>query len=267
MAKVTKKILSKAIALIAIATTPACANSSPSTIETSGLVNVGEITQNIDSYIGRSVLVRNDVIKTIGAKGLILDKDRAFGGDTILVINQSPIPFALPLKNTPEVLVKGTVERLVLTDKPITAFQQKYNLDLDSKLYQQYENQPVIIADSLILSPDPEDLTQNAADYYDLPLAIKGEIEDVTSYGVFELDEEQAFGGEDLAVVQSKPKIKLSEDKMAIVYGKLRPFIASELERDYDLGWDLSIQREIEQEYSQKSILVAEEIQLLQSQD
>lgn len=267
MSKVIKKILSRAIALIAIATVSACANSSPPETKTSGLVNVGEITQNIESYIGRSVLVRNDVLKTIGVKGLILDKDKAFGGNNILVIVRSQIPFTLSAKNTPEVLVSGTVERLVLADESISVFQQKYNLDLDSKLYRQYKNQPVIIADSLILSPDPEDLTQNAADYYDLPLAIKGEIEDVTSYGVFELDEEQAFGGEDLAVVQSKPKIKLSEDKMAIVYGKLRPFIASELERDYDLGWDLSIQREIEQEYSQKSILVAEEIQLLQSQD
>ena len=50
----------------------------------------------------------------------------------------------------------------------------------------------------MILSPDPEDLTRNSEIYYGKHLAIKGEIEDIKSYGVFELDEEQVFGGEDL---------------------------------------------------------------------
>ena len=40
--------------------------------------------------------------------------------------------------------------------------------------------------------------------------------------------------------MQPQPRIKLNKEQMAIVYGKLRPFIAVELERDYDLGWDLS---------------------------
>lgn len=165
---------------------------------------------------------------------------------------------ALSDKNTPEVLVKGKVERLTLA-----SIQQKYNLNLNSELYTQYENQPVIMAEKLILSPDPEDLTQNPEAYYGQPLAIKGELEDLKSYGVFELDEEQAFGGEDLIVVQPKPRIELNEKQTAIVYGTLRPFIAVELEQDYDLGWDLSVQQQIEAEYSQKPVLVAQKIQLL----
>ena len=255
-----KKLWLKAIACLTVVILSACANSSqsPIAVEKGGLVDVAEITQNVESFIGQSVLVRNDVRETIGDRGLILDKDRVFSGETILVINTSKIPSIFSSDKTPEVLVSGKVERLTLSD-----LEPKYGLNLDSSLYTQYEGKPVIIATSLILSPDPEDLTRNPELYYGKHLAIKGEIEDIKSYGVFELDEERVFGGEDLLVVQLKPRIELEDEQTAIVYGVLRPLIAVELERDYDLGWDLSIQKQIEAEYSQKPVLVAEKIQLL----
>lgn len=256
-----KKFLLYAIALFLISViVSACTNSSESTIsvDKEGLIDVAEITQNIESFIGESVLVRNDAIETIGEKGFILDEDRAFSGKNILVINKTKMPDIFFSDRTPEVLVEGKVERLVIKD-----VESKYGLSVDSSLYSQYEGKPVIIATGLILSPDPEDLTHNPEAYYGKPLAIKGEVEDIKSYGVFELDEEQAFGGEDLLVVQLKPKVKLEEEQTVIVYGVLRPFIAVELERDYDLGWDLSIQKQVEAEYTQKPAFVAEKIQLL----
>lgn len=258
MLEFIKKWLLEATAIFTIAAISACSSSSTPAIDLSGLTDVAEITQNPESYIGRSVLVRNDVNKTIGERGLILDKDRAFGGDNILVIGISNVTLETTEESTPEILVEGIVERFTITD-----FQQKHDLNLDSNLYASYEDQPVIIAESLILSPDPEDLTKNPEAYYGKPLAIEGELEDLKGYGVFELDEEQAFGGEDLIVVQPKPRIKLNKEQTAIIYGKLRPFIAVELERDYDLGWDLSVRQEIEAEYSQKPVLVADKIQLL----
>ena len=255
-----KKFWLRAIAFSTVVILSACANSSQSPVEVkkSGLVDVAEITQNVESFIGQSVLVRNDVKETIGERGLILDKDRVFSGETILVINTSQIPSIFSGDKTPEVLVSGKVELLVLKD-----LESKYGLNLDSSLYAQYEGKPVIIATSLILSPDPEDLTRNSELYYGKQLAIKGEIEDIKSYGVFELDEERVFGGEDLLVVQLKPRIELEDKQTAIIYGVLCPLIMIELERDYDLGWDLSIQKQIEAEYSHKSILVAQKIQLL----
>ncbi|WP_063822250.1 hypothetical protein [Pleurocapsa sp. PCC 7319] len=256
--KAAKKISFLAIAYFIIVTFSACSNSSEIKIDRSSLVDVATITENIDLFVGKSVLVRNDVLETIGEKGLILDKDRAFSGASILVIDTSQTPLTFATEKTPEVLVSGKIERLSFTD-----IKQKYDLHLDPNLYTQYENQPVIIADSLTLSPDPEDLTRSPEVYYGKPLAIKGELEDLKSYGVFELDEEQVFGGEDLLVVQLKPRIKLDNEQTAIVYGTLRPFIAVELERDYDLGWDLSIQKQIEANYSQKPVLIAEKIQIL----
>ena len=177
--KVTKKLLVRASAIFTIATISACADSSPPAVNKSGLVDVAEITHNIESYIGQTVLVRNDVIQTIGERGSILDKDRAFSGETIIVIDTAKVPLELAEENTPEVLVKGEVKRLTLAD-----IQQQYNITLNSNIYSKYENQPAIIAESLTLSPDPEDLTQNLEAYYVQPLAIKGELEDLKSYGV-----------------------------------------------------------------------------------
>lgn len=240
-----------------ITTIFACTNTSDP-IDREGLIDVAEITQNVESYIGKSVLVRNDIIQTIGERGSILDKDRAFNGESILAIDISKTPITLSEEDTPEVLVRGKVERLNLA-----SVKQKYNLNLDPDLYSPYENQPVILAEKSILSPDPEDLTRNPEAYYGQLLAVTGELEDIRSYGVFELDEEQVFGGEDLIVVQPQPRIELNEEQSAIVYGRLRPFVAVELEKDYDFGWDASIQKQIEEEYSQKPVFVAEKIQLL----
>ena len=222
------------------------------------LVSTAEITENIDSFIGKSILVRNDVLEAIDEQGFILDKDRAFSGETILVINISATSSILPEDRTPEVLVGGKVERLNLS-----SIEQKYSLDLDSSLYAEYEGKPVIIATTLIDSPDPEDPIARPEIYYDKPLAIKGEVEDIKEYGVFELDEERVFGGEDLPVVQIKSKIQLYDEQTVIVYGVLRLFIAEEFERDYNLGWDSVILAQMEAEYNHKPVLVTKEIQLL----
>ncbi|MEM8720654.1 MAG: hypothetical protein AAGE84_15365 [Cyanobacteria bacterium P01_G01_bin.39] len=255
-----KKFWFKVTACLLALILSACGNRPPTTINLypDGLVDVAAITQNFDSYLNRTVLVRNDVVKKIGERGLVLDHDRVFSGDDILVVSTVAIPPLFSRDQTPEVVVSGTIERFVLPD-----LSAKYSLDLDFDLYAKYEGKPVIIAKSLIFSPDPEDLTHSPEMYYGQPLAIKGEIEDIRSYGVFELDEEQVFGGEDLLVLQLPPVIELKEEQMAIVYGKLRPFVVVELTQDYNLNWDLSIQKQIAAEYEQKPVLVTDNIKLL----
>ena len=235
----------------------ACLDSSQFKKENGYLVDTAEITENSDRFMGKSVSVRNDVARLIGTRGLVLDKDRIFDGEPILVIDTSRVPFELQGFQTPEILVDGIVEKFSLD-----SVRQKYGLNLDSNLYSQYEAKPVIIAKSIILSPDPEDLTANPETYYDRLLAIKGEVDDVEDYGIFELDEEKAFGGEDLLVLQTKSEIQLQEEQNVIVYGVLRQFIPEELERDYDLDWDL-VKTQIEAEHNGKPILVTEKIQLL----
>lgn len=257
--KVDQKLFLRAIAIFCSTIIFACTKSSQTKVEINGLVDIAVITQHIDRFMGKSVLIRNDIVETIGERGFLLDKDRVFGGKPILVINTAEITPIFPANSTPEVLVNGTVRRLNLID-----LEQKYGLNLNPNLYAQYENQPVIVADSLIPSPDPEDLLRNPEFYEDKPLAIKGELEDITSYGLFELDEEKIFGGKDLLVVQPQPRIELDDEQNAIIYGTLHPFRIVDLTQNYDFGWDSLLQKQIEAEYTHKFILVADEILLLQ---
>ena len=255
----SKNLLFKAIATLVSLQLLACSSSSKMANNRGYLVSTAEISENIASFIGQSVTVRNDISETIGERGFILDQDRILSGETVLVIDTSKNTSKFFGDRTPEIIVNGTVERLDLND-----LEQNYSLNLDRNLYARYEGKPVILADSLILSPDPEDLTGNPEIYYDTPLAIKGEVDDPTKYGAFELDEEQAFGGEDLLVVAiDKPQLQLQEEQTVIVYGVLRLFVADELERDYNLGWDLSAKENMKAEYDGKPVFIAEKIRVL----
>ncbi|MDJ0594732.1 MAG: hypothetical protein QNJ72_32945 [Pleurocapsa sp. MO_226.B13] len=53
----------------------ACLSNSQLTSDNGYLVSVAEITENSDRFLGTSVLVRNDILQTIGTRGFILDKD------------------------------------------------------------------------------------------------------------------------------------------------------------------------------------------------
>ena len=251
------------IAILAIAAGQllACTESSPP-LDNQYLISTAEITENIDRFVGKSVNVRNDVVETIGDRGLILDRDGILSNETLLVIDTSKNPFPfLPFSGdrTPEILVRGRAVKL-----NFDRLQQEFSLNLDPKQYVRYEGTPTIIATATILSPDPEDLSDRPDLYYDLPLAIKGEVEDIDrKHSLFELDEERAFGGEDLLVLQTR-SIELNEEQNVILYGLLRSFVAEELERNYNLGWDSSTQQQLEAKYRQKPVFVAEKIQILQ---
>lgn len=219
-------------------------------------LTTGQISENIEIMKGKTVSVRNDVEELIEKTAFTLDKDQLFGGETILVIDVSQESVRPLYKKGMEVLVKGKVEQFFLAQ-----IKQKYNLELDSSIYRKYEGKPTIIAQSVLPSPDPGDVTSEPQIYYNKLLAIEGEVEDIVTPGIFELDEEQVFGGEDLLVIAIKPNNKIQEDENVVVTGVLRPFVMAEFERDYKLNWDLSVKKEIEAEYSNKPVFVAQEVE------
>ncbi len=259
--KKVKKLLTILFVLQLLITLSGCQNSEKIEIEENGLIDVAALSPNINYFMGKSVLVRNDILEKIGARGFVLDKDQVFRGEKILVIDPSKNPLTFSNNKTPEVLVKGTVTKLNLNE-----IATKYDLTLDPELYRKYENKPVIIAKFIMLSPDPGDINDNVEFYNNKPLAIKGEVEAVTNHGLVILDEETIFGEKDLIVVQPKPRIEVHEDDTVIVYGVVRLLIPVELVQEYNLDWNSSTQEEIEIEYSQKYVLVANKIQVIEQE-
>ncbi|MBH8556101.1 hypothetical protein I8751_27935 [Nostocaceae cyanobacterium CENA357] len=219
-------------------------------------VTTEEVTDNTNQLIGKTVTVRSTPITKLGPSTFTVSDKEFFGTESILVVNASGKVFTLPTDPNTPIQATGPVSKFVIAD-----INRDYNLGLDPNLYVDYEGKPAIIAQSLALAPKPGELTTNPSLYYGKTLAVTGEVEDIRNSSSFTLDEEKLFGGQDLLVIRAgTPKGVVNEGEKVAVTGVLRPFIVAELERDYDLNWDLTLQRKLEAEYSNKPVLVANEV-------
>ncbi len=245
-----------AIALTAIIL-PACSNNQPEATspETSGNVTTTEVVDKTAQLAGQTVTVRSKPLEKVGPTSFTMSDEKLLGSEPILVVNASGEPFQLPTDGDPEVQVTGTVRNFVIAD-----VERDYNLNLDRQYYVEYENKPAIIAQSMALAPEPGEITKNPSQYYGKTLAVTGEVEKIESPNLFTLDEDQLFGAEDLIVLNTKSSKPIKEDETVAVTGVVRPFVLAEFERDYDLTWDLNLKKKLEAEYSNKPVLVTEEV-------
>lgn len=219
-------------------------------------VTAEEVADNTNQLIGKTVTVRSQPISKIAPSTFTISDKQFFGSEPILVVNASGKPFVLPTDTNIPVQVTGPVRKFVVTD-----IEREYSLDLDPNLYREYENKPAIVAQSLAQAPKPGEITTDPQQYYGKTLAVTGEVENIRSANSFTLDEDKLFGGQDLLVILAgTPKGTVNEGEKVAVTGVLRPFVVAELERDYDLTWDLTLQKKLEAEYSNKPVLVATEV-------
>lgn len=220
-------------------------------------VSTEEIAENTNQYVGQTVTVRSEPIEKISPNTFTIEDDQFFGDEPILIINASGEPFIYPEDGT-DIQATGEVRNFVFAD-----VERDYGLDLDANAYAEYENQPAIVAESLAVAPEPGELTSNPEQYYGEPIAVTGEVETLQGASGFTLEDEQFIGGQDLLVLwatdaMNQPAIQDGE-KVAVT-GELRPFIVADLERDYDFSWDTGIQQQLEAEYSNRPVLVADQV-------
>lgn len=213
-------------------------------------VTAEEVAEQTDAVKGQIVTVRSEVQQKVGETSFTLDND----GEEILVVNTSGKPFVLPEEDDLDIQVTGEVKTFTLVD-----IEKDYNLGLDPELYAEYETKPALLAKSLALAPDPGEITQNPEKFYDLDIAVEGEVEEVIDGTSFTLDEEQLFGAKDLLVINT-PVTEALDGEVVTVTGKLRKFVLADFERDYDLTWDLDVKKKLEVEYSDKPVFVADSL-------
>lgn len=218
-------------------------------------VTTEDLSANLDRYLGQTVSVREEVEELVGDYAFMLDDDQLFGGEETLIINASGQPVDLVEGDDTDVQVTGEVRELILAD-----LEQEYDFDLDDDAFIDYENQPVIVAQSIALAPDPDDITDNPDDYYYRRLAVNGDVGLVVSENTVTLEAEELFGGENLLAISPEQPLSLNEDEEVVMTGVLRPFITSEIEREYDLTWDLDLQEELEAEYQDRPVLIVDSV-------
>lgn len=254
-----------AIALVAASiTTSACSDQVGDNAElgddqisqaTQENVTTSELTDDLDTYLGETVTIREEAQEVVGESAFLLDEDELFGGEEVLVINASGEGIFLVEGDSTEVQVTGEVRELITAD-----VEREYDLDLDEELYTEYEQRPVIIAQSLALAPDPEDLTSEPELYYNRRIVVEGEVEEFWTSEIMSVDGEALFADDDLLVINPNANLDFTEDEEVVITGVLRPFVVSEIDRDYDLTWDLDFQQELEAEYTENPVFIADEV-------
>ncbi|EDX84348.1 hypothetical protein S7335_2045 [Synechococcus sp. PCC 7335] len=246
----------KLLAAASLFLLPACASpQSNDTAAEEANVTSEELVDDTASYVGEEITIRAEVEDTVDETAFLMADDDYFDGEGILVINASSEPFVVPDVGETEVQVTGQVETFAMT-----AVSTEYGLTLDADLYSEYEDQPVIIAESIALAPDPGEITENPEIYYNKRIAVEGEVEDILESGLFTMDEEELFGGDDLLVIPGDLVSPVKDGEFVTATGVLRPYITAEFERDYDLQWDLSVKETIEAEYETKPVFVADTV-------
>lgn len=236
---------------------PDVAMEEPAEMAEASNVQLGALTGNVEEYLGQTVSVRGEAERAVGESSFLLQDDQLFGGQEALVINATETSFLLPAADEPteRVQVTGEVRELVIAD-----LEQEYGIDLDPDLYADFEDRPVIVARSIVFAPDPEEITEDPSQYYGEIIAVSGEVGELLSDSVFMLEEEGWFEGDSVLVIGASMLPTLSENEEVVVTGTLRPFVAAEFEEDYDLTWDLDLQQQLEAEYSEQPVLVANEV-------
>jgi hypothetical protein len=225
----------------------------PSASGEAGNVTTEDVAESTDQLLGQTVSIRSNVVRKVGPASFTVDDNEFLNAENILVINASGESTVLP-DNT-ELQITGKVAKFVRAD-----IEREYNLNLEPNLYTEYEGQPAIIAQSIALAPKPGEISTNPSQYYGRVLAVPGEVEDIVSSDSFTLDEDRLLGGEDLLVIVDTPGHTITDGEYVVATGTLRRFVVAELDREYDLTWDLDLQRKLEVEYRDKPVLIATEV-------
>jgi hypothetical protein len=223
------------------ATAPAPAPAPPGSVATT----TENVVDNTAQLLGKTVTIRSEPVKKLGPSTFTVSDREFFGSESILVVNATGKPFVMPAESGQKVQVTGTVRNFVLAD-----IEREYKLGLEPNLYAEYESKPAIVAQSMALAPEPGELTSDPKKYYGQTLAVSGEVETLRSPNSFTLDEDKLIGGQDLLVIHTVPKPSVREGEKVAVTGVLRSFVLAELEREYDLQWDLTLKQKLEAEYS-----------------
>ncbi|MCT7987829.1 hypothetical protein [Laspinema olomoucense] len=206
------------------------------------------ISSNPENFIGQTVNVRGDVAEMGTSRDtFLMSDDRAVGGNGILVINSTGAPFAIPDADDMRVQVTGEVRQFRREE-----INSEFGFNLDPQLYSEYEDQPAIVAKSMALSPNADQVSDNPDAFLNRSVAMEGQVGEMLAPNTF------SFEGDKVIVINADQGQIIPENRDIVVTGELRPLDMAALQSEYNLNWDAEMQQRIQSEYSDRLVLVAE---------
>ncbi|UKO98707.1 hypothetical protein [Nostoc sp. UHCC 0870] len=231
------------------------------TTETPGVstpVGAPDVTQRTEDLIGKLVTVRSQDINRLNDNVFTITDREAFSGERIVVVNDTGKPVDLPAPQDTRLQVTGTVANF-----DPNAIKQQYGVDLGQDAFQEYVGKPAIIAKSIALAPTPGAINQNPQTYYNKVISVPGNVSRIYGPNAFVVEDKEVLGTNPLLVIvtnQLKDKAPIKEGEKIVTTGTLRPFVVSEIEKEYSPVWDTNLRGQLEKEYSQRPVLIAEGI-------
>lgn len=221
-------------------------------------VTAPQVSQNTQDLIGKLVTVRSQAINKVNDKVFTITDRDVFSGERIAVVNNTGKPVDLPLPQDARLQVTGTVANF-----DPNAIKQQYGVDLGQDAFQEYVGKPAIIARSIALAPTPGVINENPQTYYNKVISVPGNVARIYGPNAFVVEDRQVLGNNPLLVIvtnQLKDKAPIKEGEKIVTTGTLRPFVVTEIEKEYKPVWDANLRAQLEKEYNQRPVLIAEGI-------
>jgi hypothetical protein len=241
-----------------------------------------DASQDSAQLVGQRVTVRGDIGEQIDNNLIQLNaEDDPFSGEDILVV--LPEGFTLPIETeavtgedaegeegrpaaaedeavdstqldeaaTQSIQVTGEVRQLTEADV------QELNLNLTPEQISEYEDRPLLVAETAAISPDPGELSSNPEAFYDQTVAVTGSLEELgpNTYKI----SGGGIGGEDILVLTSQPLDQAAQDANEVaVTGKAQQLDVAALQSQYN--WDQELQQQISDDYADKPVIVVDQV-------
>jgi hypothetical protein len=218
-------------------------------------VEAGDLSGDLEDYIGRTISIRGEVVEVLGNDAFVIA-----GGlfnDDIVVLNTSGSPVVLPGDDiTERVQVTGEVQQVTAD-----SVNQQYGLNLDAATFGDYENNPAILADSIVLAPEPGEISDNPQVFYNERIALEGGVDEEYGANAFTIGGAGFLGGSNILVISEAGGFaNFADVDDVVVLGELRPFNLAQLEQEYNLTLDPDSRQALESDYNEESVLIAEQI-------
>lgn len=212
-----------------------------------------DVVNDRDDLIGQRITIRNTVDETVGNNGFIVNTE---DGNRLLVINATGAPFQVSDRDVP-IQASGTVDMFSAQQ-----IQNQYGVQLDPNLFADYDNQPVLVAASMALAPNPRN-------FYDAPqgtfenqqIAVEGEVRLLeytnNAFALFEEGWVNDVGVLVLGVDQYLQGVPIEEGENVAVTGQARQ-VNEQVLREANLGWDDGQIQEFVQRYTDRPVIIAD---------
>ena len=224
--------------------------------ESANVTNLAEIADHTDEFMGKSVTIKSTASQQVGQSSFTINDQKLLAGQPLVVINASGKPFDLPSDQNTSIQVTGQVRNLSIPE-----IEKEFNLNIQDEYYSDYVDKPAIIARHLALAPQLTQISQSPQQYYGRQVIVTGKVENINSPVILTLNEGQLFGEQDLVVLLKAPAtLAINQGQTVSVVGEIRPFVVTDIERNYSFTWDENVRKQLEAEYGNRTVLIAETV-------